>query len=69
MLKMRYVGALTNRMRVDDYIRQHPVVLETPIKRPVIILGLVRTGTILTSNSAVLTVPTTAFRDGETVTQ
>jgi hypothetical protein len=49
MLKGRYVNALANRMRVDDHIRQHPEVLETPIQRPVIILGLVRTGTTVTS--------------------
>lgn len=49
MLKGRYVSALANRMRVDDYIRQRPEVLEAPVKRPVIILGLVRTGTTMTS--------------------
>jgi hypothetical protein len=49
MIKGRYVGALANRMRVDDYIRNHPEVLDTPIKRPVIIMGLVRTGTTMTS--------------------
>lgn len=49
MLKGRYVSALSNRMRVDDYIRKHPQVLDVPVKRPVIILGLVRTGTTLTS--------------------
>lgn len=48
-LKGRYVAALANRMRVDEYIRQHSEVLEIPIKRPVIILGLVRTGTTMTS--------------------
>lgn len=49
MLMRRYVSALSNRMRVDEHIRQHPEVLDTPIKRPVIILGLVRTGTTMTS--------------------
>ena len=49
MLKRRYVSALSNRMRVDEYIRKNPKVLDQPIKRPVIILGLVRTGTTMTS--------------------
>ena len=49
MLKRRYVGALANRMRVDDHIRRHPEVLDTPVRRPVIVLGLVRTGTTMTS--------------------
>jgi Sulfotransferase family len=49
IIKRRYVTALSTRMQVDDYIRNNPAVLETPIKRPVIILGLVRTGTTMTS--------------------
>jgi len=49
LVKRRYVGALVNRMKVDDFIRRHPEVLEQPIVRPVIILGLVRTGTTMTS--------------------
>ena len=49
ILKRRYVNALATRMRVDDYIRKHPEVLEQPIKRPVFILGLVRTGTTMAS--------------------
>jgi hypothetical protein len=49
ILSRRYTNALVNRMRVDDYIRRHPEVLDTPVKQPVIILGLVRTGTTLTS--------------------
>lgn len=49
ILKRRYVNALATRMRVDDYIRKHPAVLEQPVVRPVFILGLVRTGTTMTS--------------------
>lgn len=49
ILKRRYVNALAARMQVDDFIRQHPEVLDTPIKRPVFILGLVRTGTTMAS--------------------
>ncbi|MDH4041882.1 MAG: sulfotransferase [Gammaproteobacteria bacterium] len=49
IIKGRYVNALATRMQVDDYIRQHPEVLDAPIKRPVFILGLVRTGTTMVS--------------------
>ncbi len=49
IIKGRYVSALATRMQVDDYIRQHPQVLDAPIERPVFILGLVRTGTTMAS--------------------
>jgi Sulfotransferase family len=49
IIKRRYVNALASRMQVDDYIRKNPQVLETPIERPVFILGLVRTGTTMAS--------------------
>ncbi|MET0239915.1 MAG: sulfotransferase [Sphingobium sp.] len=45
----RYVEALAARMSADEYIRQNPHVLETPIERPVFILGLPRTGTTMLS--------------------
>lgn len=50
IIKRRYVSALSTRMQVDDYVRKHPQVLDTPVKRPVFILGLVRTGTTMTSH-------------------
>jgi hypothetical protein len=43
------VGALATRLRVDDHLRKHPEILETPVKRPVFILGMPRTGTTLLS--------------------
>jgi hypothetical protein len=46
----RYVDALASRMQVDEFMRQNPAVAAAPIERPVFILGLVRTGTTLTSN-------------------
>ncbi len=49
IIKRRYVSALASRMQVDDYIRRHPEVLDTPVERPVFILGMVRTGTTMTS--------------------
>ena len=49
IMKARYTDALASRMRVDDYIRHHPHVTETPVKRPVFILGMPRTGTTMVS--------------------
>ena len=49
IIKRNYVKALAARMSVDEYLRKHPALLQTPVKRPVFILGLVRTGTTMTS--------------------
>jgi hypothetical protein len=44
------VGILSNRLRVIDYLKQHPELLERPIDRPMFVFGLPRTGTTLTIN-------------------
>lgn len=49
ILKQRYTTALATRMRVDDYLRQHPVLTEARVERPVFILGMPRTGTTMVS--------------------
>jgi hypothetical protein len=43
-------GMLINRLRIAEYARNHPAILQTPIARPVIIFGLPRTGTTLLSH-------------------
>lgn len=43
------VNALATRLRVDDWHRRHPELADTPVERPVFILGMPRTGTTLTS--------------------
>ncbi len=43
------VGALVNRLRVTEYRRTHPEVLDERIERPLVILGMPRTGTTLAS--------------------
>jgi hypothetical protein len=43
------VAALSNRLRVHDYVQQHPEVLEETIERPVVTLGMPRTGTTVIS--------------------
>lgn len=44
------VQALTNRLRVTDYLDRRPELLERPIERPVFVFGIPRTGTTLLSN-------------------
>ena len=44
------VANLANRMKVLDYARQHPELLERPIEKPTFVFGLPRTGTTLTIN-------------------
>jgi hypothetical protein len=43
------VNALATRLRVDDYLRKNPAVAEAPVKRPVFIVGMPRTGTTMLS--------------------
>lgn len=44
------VGMLSNRMRIVDYLKRHPDLLERPVERPTFVFGLPRTGTTLTIN-------------------
>lgn len=44
------VRVLANRLRVEDYLAQHPEILERPIDRPLFVFGLPRTGTTLVIN-------------------
>lgn len=44
------VSTLANRLRVEDYLAQHPDLLERPIERPMFVFGLPRTGTTLAIN-------------------
>src|SRR5665213_2680046 len=49
IMRKRYVDVLAVRMQADDYIRHNPAVTGDPIKRPVFILGMPRTGTTMVS--------------------
>ena len=48
-VEAQIVTALTNRLRVTDWVRSHPEVLEQRVERPIVVLGLPRTGTTLLS--------------------
>jgi hypothetical protein len=45
----QFVDALWNRLRVVDYCKRHPEVTGEQVRRPLVILGLPRTGTSLAS--------------------
>jgi hypothetical protein len=45
----QFVDALWNRLRVIDYVKRHPEVADQPVERPLVVLGLPRTGTSLAS--------------------
>lgn len=44
------ISALARRMRMSDYLKSFPEVLETPVTRPLFVLGMPRTGTTVISN-------------------
>lgn len=44
------VNYLANRMRIEDWLKQHPQLLDAPIEKPLFVFGLPRTGTTLAIN-------------------
>ncbi len=46
-IEFQIVANLVNRLRVYDWVRAHPVIRDEAVTRPVIVLGLPRTGTTL----------------------
>jgi hypothetical protein len=45
----QFVDALWNRLRIVDYFKSHPEVADERVERPLVVLGLPRTGTSLAS--------------------
>lgn len=43
----RIVGLLRNRLRMEEAIRRHPEILDERIDEPIVIVGLMRTGTTM----------------------
>lgn len=41
------VGALVNRLQLAEHVRCRPDVLEAPVRRPIVVIGLPRTGSTL----------------------
>jgi Sulfotransferase family len=44
------VGILANRLRIVDYLKRNPELLQRPIEKPMFVFGLPRTGTTMTIN-------------------
>ncbi len=42
--RSRLIGLLSNRLRIEDWIRQHPEVESEEVVAPIVVLGLPRTG-------------------------
>jgi hypothetical protein len=42
--RSRVIGLLSNRLRIEDWIRQHPEVESEEVVAPIVVLGLPRTG-------------------------
>ncbi len=43
------LGALTNRLKITDWIKQHPEVSDERIEAPIVVVGMFRAGTTLLS--------------------
>jgi hypothetical protein len=43
------VGALSNRLRVTDWVKRHPGVVDERIEAPIVVIGMFRAGTTLLS--------------------
>ncbi len=50
MMRRRLVAFACNRLRIDNDLRRHPEILDEPIRRPLFVTGLPRTGTTLLHN-------------------
>lgn len=48
-LQQNMIGGLANRLRIHDWVRQHPEVSEERIEAPLIVIGLFRAGTTFLS--------------------
>jgi len=44
------VKSLSDRLKIADYLRQRPELLERPLEKPIFVFGVPRTGTTLMSN-------------------
>jgi hypothetical protein len=50
LVRLSLRSLLSNRLRIQDQLKSHPEILDWPIRRPLFVLGLPRTGTTLLYN-------------------
>jgi len=48
--RQTFIQAVSNRLKMEDYLKRHPEILQYPIKKPIFIVGFPRTGTTLMQN-------------------
>lgn len=48
-LQQNIIGGLANRLRINDWIRQHPQIMREPINAPLVVVGMFRAGTTFLS--------------------
>ncbi|BBY79080.1 sulfotransferase family protein [Mycolicibacterium pulveris] len=48
-LRQNMIGGLANRLKVMDWVRQHPEVAAEPVGAPLVVIGLFRAGTTFVS--------------------
>lgn len=44
------IRAVANRLKIEDYLRKHPQVLDVEVRRPIFVVGFPRTGTTVLQN-------------------
>jgi hypothetical protein len=47
IIRGRIVGVLANKLVAQDTIKRHPEILEIPVRAPIVVAGLARTGTTM----------------------
>jgi hypothetical protein len=47
IIRGRIVGILANKLVAEDAFRRHPEILDIPVKAPIVVAGLARTGTTM----------------------
>lgn len=49
-MRQTFLKALVQRLRLQDLLKQQPHILDTPLRRPIFVLGFPRSGTTLVQN-------------------
>jgi len=49
-IRQECIRLLSNRLRIQDELKRYPLIVHSPIKKPLVIVGLPRTGTTLLHN-------------------
>ena len=62
-LRKIFTGLLWNRLRVSQWLEEHPETLDAPVPAPVIVIGAPRTGTTLVNHLLGADPARRAFRD------